>query len=228
MIEPNSVKKLKTVVVYVAGAPTGPTFAGHDIGLLLGAIDLTGLSQFIDAPEIRQSADGFILSSMRNQLTVTIRQNRLDFDDGSAEVPVRMDFPGRAARIAEYIGKQSNLSYAAVGLNFHIEVESKDEELPSKVLLSRLVKEDAFGDTGYDIMGASARFWYAARDRRCDLRIEPQENQYAGRNYLAYLNVHMEVGGERPSADWLLQALDQEYRDFIRVLTKILKPRGGH
>ena len=212
----------------MAGAPTGPTFAGHDIGLLLGAIDLTGLSQFIDAPEIRQSADGFILSSMRNQLTVTIRQNRLDFDDGSAEVPVRMDFPDRAARIAEYIGKQSNLSYAAVGLNFHIEVGSKDEELPSKVLLSHLVKEDAFGDTGYDIMGASAKFWYAARDRRCDLRIEPQENQYAGRNYLAYLNVHMEVGGERPSADWLLQALDQEYRDFIRVLTKILKPRGGH
>ena len=228
LIEPNSVKKLKTVVVYVAGAPTGPTFVGHEMGLLLGAIDLTGLSQFIDAPEVRQAADGFILSSMRNQLTVTVRQNRLDFDDGSAEVPVRTDFSDRASRIAEYIGKQSNLSYAAVGLNFDIEVEPEDEELPSKVLLNRLVREDALGDTGYDIMGASARFWYAARNRRCDLRIEPRENRYEGRNYLAHLNVHIELGGEMPSAEWLSQALDQEYRDFIRVLTEILKPRGRH
>ena len=164
---------------------------------------------------------------MRNQFTITIRPNRLDLDDGSDEVPVRTDFPGRAARIAEYIGKQSNQSYAAVGLNFDIEMESEDE-LPSKVLLSRLVKEDALGDTGYDIIGASARFWYVVRDRRCDLRIEPRENRYEGRNYFARLNVHIEIGNEVPSAEWLSKELDQEYHDFIRVLTEILKPREGH
>ena len=228
LIEPNSVKKLKTVVVYVAGDPTGTTFAGHEMGLLLGAIDLTGLSQFIDAPEVRQSDDGLILSSMRNQITVTIKSNRLDFDDGSAEVPVRTDFSDRAAQIAAYIGKQSNLSYAAVGLVFNIEVESEDEELPSKVLLSHLVKEDALGNTGCDIIGASARFWYVVRDRRCDLRIEPRENRYEGRNYFAHLNVQIDIGNEVPSAEWLSQALDQEYHDFIRVLTEILKPREGH
>lgn len=227
MIEPTSVKKLKTVVVYVAAPPT-EMFVGHEMGLLLGAIDLTGLSQFIDAPEVRQSSDGVILSSMRNQLTVTVRQNRLDFDDGSAEVPVRTDFSDRAAQIAAYIGKQSNLSYSAVGLNFDIEVESEDEELPSKMLLSHLVKEDALGDTGYDIIGASARFWYVVRDRRCELRIEPRENRYEGRNYFAHLNVHIDIGNEVPSAEWLSQALDQEYQDFIRVLTEILKPREGH
>ena len=195
------------------------------MGLLFGATDLTGLSQFIDAPEVRQLSDGFALLSMHNQITVTIRPNRLDFDDGSAEVPVRTDFPDRAARIAEYIGTQSNRNYAAVGLNFDIEAEPKDEELPSKVLLSCLVKEDALRDTGYDIMGASARFWYVARDRRYDLRLEPRDNLYEGRNYLAHLNVHVELGGEMPSAEWLSQALEQEYQDFTRVLTEILKPR---
>ena len=226
LITPNSVKKLKTVVVYVARAPTG-RLVGQEIGLLLGA-DPTGLTKFIDAPELRESSEGLILSSMRNQCTITIRPNRLDFDDGSDEIPVRTDFPDRAARIAEYIGKQSNQSYAAVGLNFDIEVESEDEELPSKVLLSRLVKEDALGDTGYDIIGASARFWYVVRDRRCDLRIEPRENRYEGRNYFAHLNVHIDMGNEVPSKEWLSQALEQEYLDFIRVLTKILKTRKGH
>lgn len=195
------------------------------MGLL--AIDPTGLSQFIDAPEVRQLSDGFALSSMQNQITVAIRPNRLDFDDGSAEVPVRTDFPDRVARTAEYIGKQSNLSYAAVGLNFHIEAEPENEELPSKVLLSRFVKEDALRDTGYEVMGASARFWYAARNRRYDLRLDPQESRYDGRNYLAHLNVHIGLGDEMPSTEWLSQTLDQEYRDFVKVLTEILK-REGH
>lgn len=230
LIKPNSVKKLKTVVVYVARSPTG-RFVEHEMGLLLGGMDLTGLSQFIDAPEVRQLSDGFALSSMQNQITVTIRPNRLDFDDGSAEVPVRPDFPDRAARIAEYIGKQSNLSYAAVGLNFHIEAEPENEELASKVLLSRLVKEDALRDTGYDVMGASARFWYAAHaahNKRYDLRLDPQESRYEGRNYLANLNVHIGLGDEVPSTAWLSQTLDQEYRDFVKVLTEILKSREGH
>lgn len=226
LITPNSVKKLKTVVVYVARVPTG-RFVGHELGLLLG-VDLTSLRQFIDAPEFRESPEGPILSSMRNQFTITIRPNRLDFDDGSDEVPVRTDFPNRAAQIAEYIGKQSNQSYAAVGLNFEIEVEAEDEELPSKVLLSRLVKEDALGDTGYDIIGASAKFWYVVRDRRCELRIEPRENRYEGRNYFAHLNVHINMEDEVPSTEWLSQVLEQEYRDFIRVLTELLKPRKGH
>ena len=177
---------------------------------------------------MRESSEGVVLSSMRNQFTITIKPNRLELDDGSDEVPVRTDFPDRAARIAEYIGKQSNQSYTAVGFNFDIEAESEDEELPSKVLLSRLVKEDALGDTGYDIIGASARFWYVVRDRRCDLRIEPRENRYEGRNYFAHLNVHIDMGNEVPSTEWLSQALEQEYRDFIRVLTEILRPRKGH
>ena len=227
LIKPNLVKKLKTVVVYVARSPTG-RFVGHEMGLLLGGMDLTGLSQFIDAPEVRQLSDGFALSSMQNQITVTIRPNRLDFDDGSAEVPVRPDFPDRAARIAEYIGKQSNLSYAAVGLDFHIEAEPENEELASKVLLSRLVKEDALRDTGYDVMGASAKFWYAAHNKRYGLRLEPQESRYEGRNYLAHLNVHIALGDEVPSTAWLSQTLDQEYRDFVKVLTEILKSREGH
>ena len=140
---------------------------------------------------------------------------------------MRPDFPDRVARIAEYIKKQSNLSYAAVGFNFHIEAEPKGEELPSEVLLSHLVKEDALRDTGYDVMGASAKFWYAAHNRQYGLRLGPQESRYDGRNYLAHLNVHIGLGDEMPSTAWLSQTLDQEYRDFVKVLTEILKSREG-
>ena len=165
---------------------------------------------------------------MRNQITVTIRPNRLDFDDGSAEVPARADFSSRVVQIAEYIGGQSRRSYAAVGLNFHIEVKPEDEELPSKVILRRLVKEDALEATGYNVMGASAKFWYAEGNRQYNLRVEPRENRYNSRSYFAYLNVHIEMENQVLSAEWLSQALDREYQDFIGVLTKILQSQEGH
>ena len=165
------------------------------------------------------------MSSMRNQLTVTISSNRLVFDDGSGEEPAREDFPSRVAQAAEYIGRQSNQTYGAVGLNFGIESEPHDKELPSHVMLDRLVKEDMLRDTEYDIVGASARLWYVARDRIHDLRIEPRGNQYDGRIYFAGLSVRVVLQGNMPSAEWLSQALNEEYSDFKRILTKVLGPR---
>ena len=191
--------------------------------------DPTGLNQIIDALEPLPSHDGLTLtlSSMRNQLTVTISPDRLVFDDRSGEEPTRTDFPDRVVKAAEYIGIQSNQVFAAVGLNFDIESESHDDddELPSKAMLDRIVKEDVLKETGYDVIGASARLWYVARDRVHDLRIEPEGSQYDGREYHAHLNVHMVLDGEMPSAEWLSQALNEEYIDFMRVLTKVLETR---
>ena len=161
---------------------------------------------------------------MRSQLIVTIGPSILEFGDASGEEPAREDFPNRVAQAAEYIGSLSNQVYTAIGLNFGIESEPDTEDLPSKVMLDWLVKEDALKDTGYDVIGASARLWYVARDRMHDLRIEPRGNQYDGRNYFAHLNVHIELEGEMPSAEWLSQALKEEYADFMRVLSEVLEP----
>ena len=221
MIATDSITKLNTSVVYVAG-DMEPGLMGP--GLLLGA-ELTGLSQIIDAPEPRPSPEGVILSSMRNQLTVTINSNRLVFGDASGEEPAREDFPGRVAQAAEYIGRQSSQIYTTIGLNFEIESESDDKELPSHVMLDRLVREDTLNDTEYDLVGASARLWYVAHDRLHDLRIEPRGNQYDGLMYFAGLSVRIMLEDKWPSAEWLSQALNEEYGDFERVLTKVLEPK---
>ena len=218
MLEADSITKLTTSVVFVAGA--GGALEGP--GLLLGT-EMVGLSQIIEAPEPRQSLDGIVLSSMRNQLTVTISPNRLVFVDASGGAPARTDFPARVAEAAEYIGRQSDQSYSAVGLNFEIELEAEDEELPSRVMLFRLVKEDALAGTGYEAIGASARLWYVARDRIHDLRIEPRGNQFDGREYFAQLSVNMALEVEGDSGEWLSQALNEEYSDFRRVLTEVLE-----
>ena len=190
-------------------------------------VDPAGLSQIIDVPEPSPIPDGFLLSSMRNQLTVAVRSNRLDFDDGSGEMPARVDFPTRVAQTAGHIATQTAQSYAAVGFVFEIEAEPEDEELPSRAVLDRLVREDVLGGSGYNAIGASARLWYVARDRLHDLRIEPRGNQYEGRNYFASLSVYLDPGNEVPSTEWLVQALDEEYGDFMRVLAQILRPEGG-
>ena len=195
MIALDSIRKLKTSVVYV----TNISGLGSEIGLLLGA-DPIGLQQFIDAPQPGPSLSGGIaLTSMRNQLIVNVNQNILEFDDGSEEIPARSDFAARVVGIAEYIANQSNQSYTAVGLNFHIEAASADGELPSKAVLQRLVRLDQLASSGLDVIGASARFWYTSDVKQYDLRIEPRGNQNEGRNYFAALNVHMPLEGKTPS-----------------------------
>lgn len=224
MIALDSIAKLNTTVVYVTNA----SGLGPNMGLLLGA-DVAGLSQIMDALEPGPSSGGLALMSMRNQMTVTVNSDRLEFGDGSNEMPARSDFPERVARVAELIARQSGQSYTAVGLNFDIEAAPADGQLPSEAVLERMTIGNGLSSLGYDAIGASTRVWYVAgdkQDRRYDLRIEPRGNQPEGPNYYAHLNIHMGLSrSEVPSAVWLSQVLQQEYGNFVRVLAEILKPR---
>ena len=217
MIATDSITKLSTTVVYVTSQ--GPVLG--EPGLLLGA-DLANLRQFIEAPEARQLPDGLAVASMRNQFIVTIRANRLEFEDHSGDEPVREDFPNRVASVAEYIGHRSSQTYAAIGLNFDIESKPANDELPSRAVLRRLIKEDVLTGTGYSPLGASTRLWYTARNGRYELRIEPRGNQFDSRDYFAHLNAHVVLESELPSAQWLSQALYEEYSEFKKVLTELL------
>ena len=221
MIAIDSITKINTAVVYaVSQSELGPGV----LGLLAGA-DPIGLSQIIDVPEPRQSSDGIVLSSMRNQLIVTIAASKLQFDDRSSEEPVRHDFASRVVSAAEYIGSLSTMTYTAVGLNFDIESKSASEELPSQAVLARLFKDDVFTGTEFNAMGAAARLWYTASNRMYDLRIEPRGNQFDGNNYFAHLNAHIVLEGEMLSAQRLSRALDEEYDGFKRVLMEVLNEK---
>lgn len=220
MIAADSIENLNTSIVLQASG--GQPDSG-DPGLLLGT-GLEGLRQFIDAPAVQQSADGPVLLSMRNQFTLTVTPSILAFRDASGEAPAREDFPGRVAKVAGHIGNQSHLTYSMVGLAFEIESKLADEEMPSQVMLRRFVREEALNGTGYTAVGASVRLWYLARDRIHSLRVEPKGDQHGSRDYFAHADVQMELRDELPSAEWLSQLLNEEYRDFLTVLDGILKP----
>lgn len=224
MIATDSIMKLDTSVIYVAGG-VNPSQGVQ--GLSLG-VDF-GLVQILDAPEARNSAEGLVLSSMPSQCIVTISADRLVFRDASGDRPARADFPGRVVQAAEYIGVMSKTPYTGLGLNFGIEAEPDDEKLPSKVLFRRIMKENTLKDTKYNVIGSAVGLWYAAHGRMYDLRIEPRiepgVNQYDGRKYFARLSVHIALESGTPSAEWISQTLNDEYSDFITVLTEVLRPK---
>ena len=223
MIAADSITNLNTSIVFQASG--GESDSG-ELGLLLGA-GLEGLGQFIDAPVVQPSSDGPpVLLSMRNQFALTITPNVLAFRDASGEAPAREDFPRRVVQVARHIGNQSNLTYSAVGFVFDIESKAADEVLPSQAMLSRFVREEVLEGTGYPAIGASARLWYVARDRFHGLRVEPKGDQPDSGDYYAHLDVQVNLKDELPSTEWLSQTLDEEYRDFLRVLDEVLRPRG--
>ena len=221
MIKADSVNKLNTSVIYIVHGPSDPA--------LLYGIDPSVLVDVVDAPDVRLLPSGAALTSMRSQLTVDLDfgTNRLEFSDRSAEIPNRADFPVRVALATEYIGKQISQNYDAIVLNFEIEWDADDNVRPSVAMLGRIVKRDALKSSGYDVAGASAQLWYLAHDKTCDLRIEPRGNQFDARTFYANLNIHMNLGTDFPSADWLSQALKREYEDFTRVLANILTSEMG-
>lgn len=218
MIAIDSIIKLNTSVVFVASE----TEFGLGVpGLLLGANPL-GLNEIIEAPDAQQSADGLVLSSMRNQLVVTIDVNRLRFDDRSGEQPARGDFPDRVSRAAEFISNSSNQTYSAVGFIFEIEANPAIDALPSQAMLKHFVKPEVLANTKYEAIGASARLWYSAQGRTYEFRLEPRGNQYNSQDYFAHLNVGITLLGPVPSPTWLSQGLYQEYEDFKRFLSALL------
>ena len=217
MIAIDSIIKIGTSVVFV----TGETQLGLGVpGLLLGANPL-GLNEIIEDPEVQQSAEGLVLSSMRNQLVATIDMNRLQFDDRSGEQPARQDFPDRVSRAAEFICRSSNQAYSAVGIIFEIEARPAVNVLPSNAMLNRFVKPDVLANTKYEAIGASARLWYSADDRTYEFRLEPRGNQYNGRDYFGHLNVGMRLSGTAPSSDMMSRILYEEYENFKRLLAEI-------
>ncbi|MCY4474424.1 MAG: hypothetical protein OXC83_03190 [Chloroflexi bacterium] len=219
MIAIDSIIKLNTSVVFV----TRNAEVGLGVpGLLLGANPL-GLNQIIEDPDAQQSADGLVLSSMRNQFVATISANRLQFDDRSEERPARQDFPDRVTRAAEFIGRSSNQAYSAVVIIFEIEASPAINVLPSETMLNLFVKPDVLAGTRYNAMGAAARLWYSADDRTYEFRLEPRGNQYNGRDYFAHLNIGVMLPGTVPSPAWLSRVLYEEYEEFKSFLSEIPK-----
>ena len=217
MIATDSIRKLNTSIIYLAaGVNPGPGVQG-----LFGGVNI-GLEHILGDPEPRNLAEGVILSSLLNQCTVTISSDRLAFRDASGESPARRDFADRVTQAAEYIGLTSNTPYTGLGMNFGVEAEPEDEDLPSAAILRRLVKEDPLKDTKYDVFGSSIGLWYAAGGRLYDLRIEPRGYRHDERRYFAHLNVHIPLTSEVPPAQWLHQEMNEEYSDFLRVLTEVL------
>lgn len=218
MIAIDSIIKLNTSVVFVSSSAE---LGLGSPGLLLGA-NPSGLNEIIEDPVPQQSADGIVLSSMRNQIVVTIGSNRLQFDDRSGEQPAREDFPARVARAAEFIGGSSNQTYSAVGFIFEIEAKPAIDALPSQAMLRYFVKPEVLANTEYEAIGASARLWYSAQGRTYEFRLEPRGNQYNSQDYFAHLNVGITLLGPVPSPTWLSQGLYQEYEDFKRLLSSLL------
>lgn len=209
--------KLGTSVVYAADMTRAP---GPGPGLLVGIADGIALGQFIDAPEVQQSAEGVVFSSMRNQLKLTVSPEKLTFEDGSEGTPVRNDFPHRVAGAAKHISETSGLPFAAIGLTFEVEARSAGDSLPSNAILQGLIKKGIV--SRYGAIGAAVRLWYIAGGLMHSLRLEPRGNQLEGSPYFGHVHVHVELV-ETPSGSWLSGALEEAYGDFTRVLTNILE-----
>lgn len=211
MITDNDLIKKFTSLIYVFRDPM-PSFS----------LERRELEQVVKAPEVKVQGDELVVSSMPNQFEMVMNPRRTRFVDRSDQMPTRGDFTESVARIADILVRTNNIVYKGLGLNFEVNIAPLGDRLAREVISERFINSTNFSSTGYDLVGASVRIWYIARERRHFLYIEPLGNNYSETHYYSHLNIHYDFPDTLPDSEWLSHIISEEYEDFKTVLSRSL------
>ena len=183
--------------------------------------DPAELLQFVTLHEIRPGlTGGLIITSVRNQIVISLDPSKIQFQDLSSSVPASDDFVERTSRIVNYLLDRLSADLKAIGLNFTVAVDSSVPDLQAKALLP-LVNDKILRDSDAEGLGASTRLWFKSKGVRYELRIEPLGNDLNAAKFFAYVNSHFDAEPLALSEDWLARSLREQFDEFLGFLNRI-------
>lgn len=218
MISSDSVTKAQSTVVFVVELPTAASF-------LELTLQRDAVAEIIVDPEIAAQQNNVTIASMASQIQMVIEGGRIVFRDRSDSKPTRPDFAERVVRLTRLVAETNMITFSRLGLNFDVQFRppGASQGSASRFILERFVRQDSLTEMGYPLTGASVRLWYEARDARHYLYIEPKGNDYDADAYHSHVNVtYTLVEPDIPEVEWLTQAIQEEYDDFLQVLSTTL------
>jgi len=164
------------------------------------------------------------LLSLREQVLVVIGGGSLVFEDRSADIPPK----GRLAEIVSGFGallSGKGLSeFRAYGFNFEVAFDAPGEHPAAFLILDRFIKTDKLKERGnIEPDGGGVRLYFSSGGARCDLRLEPRENQPNSPRFFGKINYHYELpDGKLPSADVLQSDFHGKWGIFTELLDRLM------
>ncbi|HLC29500.1 MAG TPA: hypothetical protein VJM51_01795 [Dehalococcoidia bacterium] len=136
-----------------------------------------------------------VITSLRQQIQLVMNPNgQIVVEDKSAD-------PNPKGIVAEIVNEFVALlagrglsKFRAYGFNFHLTFDTPGEELAGKFLSERFVRADLIQHKGnISVEGAGLRLYFDSADARCDLRLEPAENERNQPRLFAAINYHYPI-----------------------------------
>jgi hypothetical protein len=198
-------------IVVVPGKEGTSLLSSQEIGAILEDADVQALGQPAQHMEI---------TSLREQVRVSMGGGRFVFEDRSGGNP--------KAKLAEITSEFVRLFaskgidvFRACGFNFDIAFDAPGASLAAKVVMDRFVKVDQLNTRGgISLIGAGLRLYFDTNEAKCDLRIEPRESNPSAPRFFSHANYHYDLSGKQfPPVD----TLKSDYLGKWNVFTDLVE-----
>jgi hypothetical protein len=189
-------------------------------------LDIRDVANIVKEPQIEAlppPANMGRITSLRDQVEITIGQGRVQILDHSDEKPGTNKLPRIVVGLTDLLAKSCGVSFRAIGFNYDVVFSVASSELPSHVIAKRFINQEAIKTAvGKDVLGGGVRFFYQKDTFRYNMYLEPQNSRLESNRFYAHLNVHIDLENFKLKEAELGSLFKREYDGFIEAVEAMI------
>lgn len=198
--------------------------SGKDVSVNISGLAVASVIRDPEARVIGQPPLAIEVTSIRDQILVRMAEGKIIFLDQSDDEPGKGKLPDIVYGFLAILSQQGLDRFNAYGINFKVAFDARGDRAASEVVAERYVNSDALSRHGITAQGAGIRlFFQHATGAKCNLLIEPKQNEPNSPRFYANINYHYELpDGVMPPIDQLKTTYHGLWPQFIEQLGKLL------
>lgn len=126
-------------------------------------LDIRNLAEIVKEPQIETlppPANLARITSLRDQVEITIGQGRIQIRDHSDDKPGTDKFTRIVSGFTNLLGGTSGIGYRAFGWNYDVSFSLGLDQLPAEAIATRFIDREAIKRTaGLEVVGGGVRFF---------------------------------------------------------------------
>jgi len=164
------------------------------------------------------------LTSMRQQIVISITNGQFQFSDRSADTPPKTRLAEVAHGFVKILTAKGLNQYRAYGYNFVVSFDAPGDLLPAELIKNRFLNSDALSRrANTQFKGSGIKLYYDTSDAACALQIEPFGNVPNAARFFASINYHYDLsGGTFPPEDGLKSDFQGKWTVFTDLVERLL------
>ena len=214
-------EKVDTAIVLLSAVEKTINVSAQDLGTIMRepAVAIAQAQGPGQAP-----MQGFQITSLRDQVVVSIMGGSFQFQDKSDTTPGTARLPEIVQGFLGLLQKQDVDRFRAYGINFDVAFDSRGDQPPSEILADRYLNREAFVQRGQiSVRGAGLRLYFSHLDARCEMNIEPRFGQVDSPKFYAHINYNFDLADEKmPPPEELKTKYHGLWPQFSELLEKLL------